>query len=1235
MKLIKANDLKRWANTLEARGLLPELIRRLVHATKLHLSKVYIPTEESTHSVGWDGIVISEDHDTYLPYGTCLIEMGTDENVTEKANDDYTKRTNDSLGFEKKECTFVFITPREWSKAPSWETNKNKLKEWKNVKVITAVELEDWLSYHPSVTLWLAEKLNISHWEKIQSIESYWRQWSTNDKGQQLCYSVAIGGREESVKEFLKETNNYIAIDVCSHSVEESLAFVVAAILQCDDNSLKNRVLIAKDNETTGLLASKCSNMVIISGGDDKNINTNGNCLVYVTHPSTISKSGLSITLRTPEPDDFINALKESGFNETQARQLCTDTGRSTAILRRKLGFDRNNPDWAKPEFIFKLLPAFLMGRWLNNLEGDKKLIEELSEMKYCQFQNLIQAFAKGNESPLGLIDSLWYVISPFDAINYTIDYITTQDLDNLSAIIDKVANDFDPDDKKAATADSLFWQKNNTKYSYYAKEGLFLTLVLLALRGNKNAKLTPWVDEKVRAILNINTLEWWFGYCKPNLISLLAEASPQVFIQKIEEDVMSGNSVIREMFRINFEHTSLFGNSSHYVYVLSALEDLAWSAENLSRISRILFELTSIGEKDGYKGNPFESLCNIYCLWMPKTKATIEQRFTVLESMTEEFRPVVFKLCRYLVNYRCQSQIINGRIMRWRYFGENVKPVTKDELLTALTAAVRLLTQNCDYSDDAAIECMLETATATDLPAYLRKEVQDEISSNIDFLKGKNMFCDKIREDIFHFEKARDSDWHIGDDEMNWLRNLLETISPDDIIEANLWKFKTFLPVHELHRREDDKHKKREKRLSFRVAAVKELFRQIGFDGLRKIAEKSEDKYQTGLVFAKFKTTYQMVEFVVNGGFDNKLLSGFFVSLYNTNKERYWKVVRKYNNRNDILISIGINEELTRFVETLPEEAKGNYWKTVSVWGYSDDTLDIMAEQLLKVGRYGDVLSLLCHVNYGGTDIPVTPAFNALQGWLNNIKTPEFEQYRHDAEEILEYLDKNPNVKDEQIVGLELLLNEIFHLDSDFRLFHSIYTEPKILLELISYAYRGDEDSDDKIYSDSEINLGILSLRFIQGHVNSCPGLTKNRTLDEDALIKYSDEFMSLAKRKKYFRAAKIMLGQLLGNIPDREDYPQDVLCKLLEKYSEHGRDKSILSSFRCQFFNNRGMTSRLPYDGGLIERTRSEKYKEYADKTRYKYPDVASIFDSLSRDYECHAHRMDNQAELTKIGY
>ena len=80
-----------------------------------------------------------------------------------------------------------------------------------------------------------------------------------------------------------EKTENHIAIDVCSHSVEESLAFVVAAILQCGDDNLKNRVVIAKDNETTGLLASQCSNMVIISSGDDKNINPNENCLVYVS----------------------------------------------------------------------------------------------------------------------------------------------------------------------------------------------------------------------------------------------------------------------------------------------------------------------------------------------------------------------------------------------------------------------------------------------------------------------------------------------------------------------------------------------------------------------------------------------------------------------------------------------------------------------------------------------------------------------------------------------------------------------------------------------------------------------------------------------------------------------------------------------------------------------------------------------------------------------------------------
>lgn len=92
--------------------------------------------------------------------------------------------------------------------------------------------------------------------------------------------------------------------------------------------------------------------------------------------------------------------------------------------------------------------------------------------MGYCQFENLIQTFAKGNDSPFGLIDNLWYVISPFDAINYAIDFITPQYLDRLSVIIDKVANDIDFDDKKAATTDSLFWQNIIRSIAIMLKKG-------------------------------------------------------------------------------------------------------------------------------------------------------------------------------------------------------------------------------------------------------------------------------------------------------------------------------------------------------------------------------------------------------------------------------------------------------------------------------------------------------------------------------------------------------------------------------------------------------------------------------------------------------------------------------------------------------------------------------------------------------------------------------------------
>ncbi len=55
--LANAADLAQWANRLDAQGLLPKLIRRLMLATAGDVTRIGVRSEEGIRYPGFDGIV--------------------------------------------------------------------------------------------------------------------------------------------------------------------------------------------------------------------------------------------------------------------------------------------------------------------------------------------------------------------------------------------------------------------------------------------------------------------------------------------------------------------------------------------------------------------------------------------------------------------------------------------------------------------------------------------------------------------------------------------------------------------------------------------------------------------------------------------------------------------------------------------------------------------------------------------------------------------------------------------------------------------------------------------------------------------------------------------------------------------------------------------------------------------------------------------------------------------------
>lgn len=115
---IKASQLENWTDidSRRAQELLPLLIRKLIIASipLPSIKDLHFPCGDSIQYTGFDGRINIDVGNLYTPDGFSILETGTDENILSKANEDFSKRTRDSLGVEPNNTTFVFVTSRRW-----------------------------------------------------------------------------------------------------------------------------------------------------------------------------------------------------------------------------------------------------------------------------------------------------------------------------------------------------------------------------------------------------------------------------------------------------------------------------------------------------------------------------------------------------------------------------------------------------------------------------------------------------------------------------------------------------------------------------------------------------------------------------------------------------------------------------------------------------------------------------------------------------------------------------------------------------------------------------------------------------------------------------------------------------------------------------------------------------------------------------------------------------------------
>lgn len=218
MRKIRAEDLERWAGgSLEPRGLLPELVRRLVHGTISGATRVDFPAEKSVGQGGWDGTVVTPTADAWVPAGLSRWEMGVDVVPQKKAKEDYAKRLElTSEPAHRRRVHYRFVTPRRWR----GRTDKEAWAEeragdgWASVRILDADDLEQWLENAPAANAWFGRLIG---WSPEAVATSDYLQDLADLTPVPLPPAVWLAGREiirERVERFLEGEPGSLATEV-------------------------------------------------------------------------------------------------------------------------------------------------------------------------------------------------------------------------------------------------------------------------------------------------------------------------------------------------------------------------------------------------------------------------------------------------------------------------------------------------------------------------------------------------------------------------------------------------------------------------------------------------------------------------------------------------------------------------------------------------------------------------------------------------------------------------------------------------------------------------------------------------------------------------------------------------------------------------------------------------------------------------------------------------------------
>jgi hypothetical protein len=1242
---ITPDHLDRWADSPDSVSGLPDLIASLVAATARGMDSCRFPSGKGTNAGGWDGVTQVREPSLNVPDGAAGWELGTEEKPQQKANRDYRDRLAQLGAAERKNITFVAVTPRRWRDVEEWVTQKSATGEWRDVRGIDAHTLSTWLGLAPAVRQRFADRIGTPG-TTAHDVESWWEQWALATIPP-LTSEVVLAGRDSVVATLRERLGTSVpeVIILRAELPELATAVVAASILSDAADSRQKalaRTLVVDDRATWNAFCRTESQLVLIPAFVDRDVIgvavNHGHKVVIVLGDDAPDDANV-ITVPPLGAKPLALALSDLNKTELEVEDLLQRCGGSLHRLRQRMYPYTGGVfgGWSATELGSALVPLFLAGAWDEDADGDRAAVSRLTQSDYREIRAVASRARFVADSPILKIGSVWKVSPADEAWRLLHPYLNNRMLESFVQVASEVLEAPDPRFELPA---SERWSGAAMGYapahSSHLREGLAEMVAVMGAVGaehpvTETLSSADGACQIVRRVLGSGKWETWASLDR--LVPFLAEACPDSFLDSVFQALTGDHPLLLELFQ---DSAPGFFGGAPWVGLVWALECLAWSPDYVASAAVGLARLADLDPGGNSGPRPLSSLTAIFFPWLPQSNASSQRLLQVLDTLRRETPDVAWQAALGAAP-SARGTVISAYKPRWRRWAAQQAVIEPADLWAGILN--RLLVDADDRTDRwAQLIPLLD-----DLP----QGSSDVMLSALAGLSTSTWGDDRraaiwnpLRALVVRHRRFPTAHWVLPEPVLTRLEEIKDQFAPESARLRVEWLFSVSaeLPIPSSEADLDMDSALGERRRQ----AVSGLYGSGGLDEVVALASAVEAPWMVGVALAEAVDTVDVIatteELIQRAVAPAQRLARAYLLRSAEIQGPDWTRGRLADTHrrlwpDDWVATLLLALPFEASTWTLAQEHERHvvelYWSQVPLSGHGpldQDAVATIISSLLNFEQFARALDFLAlYRQQASADLVISVLERALAVPDTNVP---WQALSWEIGNLLEFAVTR-GAETDRIARLEWLLLPILNVPghSPRALLQTLAQDPSFYVEVLTGAFRAEGEPAPTAV-DERTRLTALRAYQLLRAWRTPPGTREDGTIDGEVLAPWITSARAVAAVRGRRGIADEQIGELLSGSGAGEDgvWPDTAVRDALERTQSEAMEKGLLVGG----MSRRGVFWKDLREGGSKEREMAARYFAGARDLAERWPRTAAVLRRLGDHYEWQARRADNEAWL-----